>query len=182
MSKVINRFEDTSPGKNIKLIFDSFKAQKPIYDSANDDGKKFLLTVFDDCLFCGTGIKFFHSGLISEDALQSNLKPTNQHRYPRKLSTKFLLENLPDKIEDFTELYIKFCMYDHTTSEENNRLKPFQKEGVFKTPEHAYEQCGIKLVKVCDPLYDVKHTSVINFFNNTKGCNPLELMILNTNK
>jgi len=165
MPKVINQFEDTIPGMCIKMIYDCFVALKPIYDSISDSEKKLLLSVQDDFLWCGTKVKFFYTGLCSKNALSlSNNRRCQQHRYPRLLATEMLFENLPDNLEDFKKLYIKFAQFDYTTSQENKSLIKFQKKGVFVTPEYAYEQCGIELVYEQCGIELVKVSNLESFF------------------
>ena len=54
-----------------------------------------------------------------------------------------MFDDLPDTIQEFQERYIKYCEFDYTTSSENKKLIPFQKEEVFETPEIAYDKAGI---------------------------------------
>ncbi len=52
---------------------------------------------------------------------------------------------------EFYELYReKYGRVNFVTSTENKSITKFQKVGVFSTPEKAYEQAGIKLIKVDD--------------------------------
>ena len=138
----IKRFDQTTPGKNIELIYDLFKVNKPLYDRSSEEGKRILLTILDDVFWVGTNVKLFWTGLISEEAKSTGQK-CQQHRFPRLLATKMMFDDLPDTIEEFQEKYIKFCEFDYTTSSENKKLIPFQKEGVFETPEIAYDKAGI---------------------------------------
>lgn len=140
----IKTFDKTTPGKNIDTIYGLFIHVKPLFDNTPEDGRRVLLTILDDSFWVGTNVKFFWSGLISEDCRSTGQK-CQQHRYPRLLATKFMFENLPDNIEEFQELFIKLCQFDYTTSSENKKLIPFQKEGIFETPEIAYEKAGIVL-------------------------------------
>lgn len=138
----IKTFEQTTPGKRIQVIFNSIQALKPIYDQLSEDEKQYLLTVQDDFLWVGTNVKFFWSGLISEECRHTKQK-CQQHRYPRLLATKLIFDNLPDNIDEFKKMFIELCQFDYTTSNENKKLIPYQKEGIFETPEIAYEKAGI---------------------------------------
>jgi hypothetical protein len=39
-----------------------------------------------------------------------------------------------------------FLAWNYVTRQENNDLKPFQKLGVFTTPEASYQAAGIELI------------------------------------
>tara|TARA_B100001063_G_scaffold147447_1_gene137663 strand:+ start:32 stop:472 length:441 start_codon:yes stop_codon:yes gene_type:complete len=141
----IKTFEETTPGKRIQIIFDSFRSLKSVYDNASDDDKQYFLTVQDDFLWVGTNVKFFWSGFYSEEAIRTGSR-CQQHRYPRLLATEKLFNKLPDNIEDFKKLFIELIKFDYTTSAENKYLVRFQQRKIFETPEIAYESANIKLI------------------------------------
>ena len=96
----IKTFEETTPGKRIQIIFDSFRSLKSVYDNASDDDKQYFLTVQDDFLWVGTNVKFFWSGFYSEEAIRTGSR-CQQHRYPRLLATEKLFNKIPDNIKNF---------------------------------------------------------------------------------
>jgi len=141
----IKTFEKTTPGKRIKVIFNSLQVLKPVYDLLTEDDKQYFLTVQDDFLWVGTNVKFFWSGSYSEEAIRTGER-CQQHRYPRLLATEKLFDELPDNLEEFKNLYIELIQFDYTTSSENKKLIPYQKRGKFQDPETAYESANIKMI------------------------------------
>ena len=97
-------------------------------------------------------MKLLWTGYKSEQAIELN-EESEEHIYPRKLSAKKLLHVDWSEIDD-PEQYIKDLYYEQlgrfhiVSKKENKRLVPFQKEGVFVDWQTAYQQAGIKLVKV----------------------------------
>jgi len=94
------------------------------------------------------------SGLVSESALKlPEKKRSKDHMYPRKISGRELLnnydwDNIKNPVEFLKKLYYqKYGRYHLVTSEENSKLRPFQKDGVFTNPDDIYKKCGIVLVK-----------------------------------
>lgn len=84
---------------------------------------------------------------------QLHPKLTQDHYYPRKAAARELLKTDWTAIEDpayevtkrYTELYGRF---NYVTPSENRALMPFQKADRFGTPEQAYSDAGVVLVKV----------------------------------
>lgn len=92
--------------------------------------------------------------LIQEELTNPKTKRCAEHFYPRQVSGWRIVEHmvrygsiskskLIEMIEVFTQVH-------YTTSAENSRLVPFQKYGVFISPEHSYKQANVDLVKVKD--------------------------------
>jgi len=159
----IKTFEESVPGKRIQIIFDSFRALKPIYDNMSDGDKQYFLTVQDDFLWVGTDVKFFWSGFYSEESIRTGGR-CQQHRYPRLLATEKLFNELPDNIEDFKKLFIQLIKFDYTTSAENKYLVRFQKRKRFQTPEIAYENANIKLISFKKEKSDINDGLTLNDF------------------
>ena len=92
--------------------------------------------------------------LIRQEEIDPKTKKVAEHYYPRQVAGWRIIEHvarykgisrpqLERMIESFNRIH-------YTTAEENTRLVPFQKYGVFTTPEDSYRQAGIVLVKVKD--------------------------------
>jgi hypothetical protein len=100
--------------------------------------------------------KLLFSGKVSKKLLEaleknSDVKMTEEHFYPRKVSaTKLFEQHLDDLKSNPTEtlknLYLnEFGLFNLVLKSENDRLKKFQKVDVFVRPEEAYAQAGIEL-------------------------------------
>lgn len=92
--------------------------------------------------------------LIDQEAIDPKAKKCAEHFYPRQVSGWRVVEHmvrygsiskskLIEMIEVFTQVH-------YTTPAENTRLVPYQKYGVFISPEHSYKQAAVDLVKVKD--------------------------------
>ena len=52
-----------------------------------------------------------------------------------------------DPIQSLANLYIeKYGKYNYVSKSENKKLIKYQKIGVFKSPEKAYQSAGIELI------------------------------------
>lgn len=92
--------------------------------------------------------------LLDLEAVDPKAKKCAEHFYPRQVSGWRIVEHmirygsiskpkLIDLIKVFTQVH-------YTTATENSRLVPYQKYGVFISPEHSYKQANVDLVKVKD--------------------------------
>lgn len=92
--------------------------------------------------------------LINNEVKDPKAKKCAEHFYPRQVSGWRIVEHmvrygsiskpkLIEMIEVFTQVH-------YTTPTENTRLVPYQKYGVFISPEHSYKQANVDLVKVKD--------------------------------
>ena len=92
--------------------------------------------------------------LLDAEALDPKTKKCSEHFYPRQVAGWRIVEHMIRyggiKKAKLIEYVLCFNRVHYTTSDENNALVQFQKYGVFTTPEHAYEQAGVVLVKVKD--------------------------------
>lgn len=43
--------------------------------------------------------------------------------------------------------YNKYGIWNLVTKDENNKLRKYQKNGIFENPKQAYNDCGIKLIE-----------------------------------
>lgn len=131
----------------------------PVWLKSNEADRDDMATIQDDALFINTGINEFYSGKISEKALinrglkDGNKLNTNQHRYPRKLAFKNIMNWLTfdTTFEEWEAGVKKYLTYDRTTRKENDALCKFQKEGTFTTFEQSYIDTRITLVD--DPKF-----------------------------
>lgn len=85
---------------------------------------------------------------------QAGLKPQRcaEHYFPRQVAGKRILDHVEryggiskKKLSQYLDI---FCRVHYTTSEENTKLRAFQKTDTFISPEHSYQQAGITLIKV----------------------------------
>ena len=73
-----------------------------------------------------------------------------EHETPRSVAAhEIFTHNWGEEknpVDTLVNLYTeKYAKYNYVTQDENQKLRPFQKLGVFKTPEIAYELAGIEL-------------------------------------
>lgn len=92
--------------------------------------------------------------LIKAEASNPKAKKCAEHFYPRQVSGWRIVEHMiryrgisKSKLIQLIEV---FTQVHYTTPEENTRLVPYQKYGVFISPEHSYKEANVELVKVKD--------------------------------
>ena len=101
------------------------------------------------------------TGFMSVGALQSfhpssgEKKPklTQDHQYPRKVAARQLLERdwaqVEEPASELTLSYLKtYGRFNYVTPRENRALMPFQRAHRFESPEAAYREAGVRLLKV----------------------------------
>jgi len=100
-----------------------------------------------------SALKLFHP-----DSGIEKPKFSEEHVYPRKVAAQLLLEDEKLTGERMAQLFReKYGKLHYTTSDENKLVKPFQRAGVFTSPEEAYSKAGIKFVQVSkDDLRSIK--------------------------
>ena len=141
-----------------------FKNMKDLlqgWSESNEIEKSDTATILDDVLFEGVCTKEFWSGLRSVSTLgKPYSKCCKQHRYPRKLSLIELINWMtPDTtFEEWEQEILKYLVHDLTTREENRRLIPFQKAGVFTTPGQTYIDAEIELIS--DPKFKPQYVGL----------------------
>ena len=118
----------------------------PLYKDASEAQKQFFETTIGAAIFYLPTAKVEHfTGMISEEAKRTGER-VKEHLYPRKWSGQQLLLNPPQCLEELVwDVNTKYLTYNYTTKEENSRLRPHQKVGVFVSPEASYEAAGITL-------------------------------------
>jgi len=141
-------------------------AMRPVYKSANERQRALLETII------GAGIWYIPkpvsawTGKISKGALEAfhpdsgveNPRLSEEHVYPRKVAARFLLEDVSLSGHSLAEQFRqKYGRVHLITSEENKAVQPFQRVGIFKSPEAAYASAGITLIALPeDALRKVK--------------------------
>lgn len=86
------------------------------------------------------------TGLTKTKALQ---RLTKEHQTPRKIGGMKLMEYMAqhDSTQDeFESMLQTFLSWNYVTRQENNNLKPYQKVGVFTSPEVSYQAAGVELI------------------------------------
>ena len=133
----------------LEALFTLLHHNSELYHNSTPAQKQFIETTFGAALFyMPKSKKENFTGYISEEALLHPEKRCEEHHYPRKWAAQQLLTTPPVSVDELQKLLTKFLSYNYTTKEENRKLVPFQKVGVFVSPEHSYSEANIKLVKV----------------------------------
>lgn len=92
--------------------------------------------------------------LIAAEAINPKAKKCAEHFYPRQVAGWRIVEHIirygSISKQKLIEMINVFCQVHYTTSDENSRLVPFQKYGIFISPEHSYREANVELVKVKD--------------------------------
>jgi hypothetical protein len=133
------------------------KTIKKLYDESSIYEKSFLETIVGAAVFYLPSGSELWSGKMSRDALKSFLPETKfsgkivkEHEYPRKVAAKYLLEEDWDKgniVAKLRKLYLnKYGRYNYVTSEENGKLRKYQKVDCFQNPCECYREAGIQLI------------------------------------
>ena len=124
---------------------------QPFYHNTNNDKKRFIETTIGAAIFyLPKKNSVLFTGKISKEAFRKNEK-SEDHLYPRKIAASELLDIKWDKkkdpIQSLDNLYIeKYGKYNYVSKSENKKLIKYQKIGVFKGPEKAYQSAGIELI------------------------------------
>jgi hypothetical protein len=138
----------TKNEKRFYALYTTLCAISPIYKLEKDEYiRDRWETMIGADLFYQDSSKKLFSGFISEGSKVKDC--VKEHKYPRKMAAKNLLENPPSSIEELMHLYYsEYGCYNYVTSVENTKLRPFQKKGVFISPKDSYEKAGINLVRL----------------------------------
>jgi hypothetical protein len=148
------------------LVASLIVTMRPVYHAATPRQRALLETII------GAGIWYIPkpsrawTGRISVAALRAFhpesgvLKPrlSEEHVYPRKVTARLLLEDAaldgPSLASAFREKYGRVHLI---TSEENKAVQPFQRVGVFTSPDEAYVKAGVAFIELPeDELRQVK--------------------------
>ena len=105
------------------------------------------------------------TGAISSEALTAlaeadrpkAVKLTKDHHYPRKVAAAELFaldwSAITDGAAVVLDRYLTaYGKFNYVLPEENKRLVKFQKTHLFVSPQHAYQQAGIRLIELSRPL------------------------------
>lgn len=141
MNKTEQKFES---------VFNLLVNLKQSYDTSTQYQKEFLSTIVGAAIYYLPTNRLTFSGKISEKALElPKKKRVKEHEYPRKIVGKILLDTTPNSVDELKEIYLtKYGIWNLVTKEENTRLRKFQKEGVFVSPEISYQSAEIILVNI----------------------------------
>lgn len=90
--------------------------------------------------------------LIEAEQLSIKVKKCPEHFYPRQVAGWRIVEHIV-RYKGISKKklceYIKvFTQVHYTLPEENTKLIPYQKYGVFISPEHSYKLAEVELVQV----------------------------------
>lgn len=91
-------------------------------------------------------------GLIEAEMKDPKVKKCPEHFYPRQVAGWKIIEHVMQnkgiarrKLFEYVKEYIQV---HYTLPEENTRLVPYQRQGVFISPEVSYKLANVELVKV----------------------------------
>ena len=124
---------------------------QPFYHKSNNEKKGFIETTIGAAIFyLPKKNSVLFTGKISKEANRKKEK-SEDHLYPRKIAASELLDIKWDKkkdpIQSLANLFIeKYGKYNYVSKSENKKLIKYQKIGVFKGPEKAYQSAGIELI------------------------------------
>lgn len=143
--------------KRAKVLAEMIVKTAPMYEQCEEAEKGLLETL------SGAGIFYLpnHPGLFNQKIskaawlqIQENpakTKLVEEHAIPRKVAGRLLyttyLPLLQSNPVALVQLYEQqFGRYNLVLKEENDRLRKFQRVGVFVSEEEAYAQAGIELM------------------------------------
>lgn len=154
-----HQIRETKLIEQCEIVAALIVSMRPVYNGANERQRGLLETII------GAGIWYIPkpvhawTGYISRGVLKAfhpdsgieNPRLSEEHVYPRKVAARLLLEDRTldgqSLAEQFREKYGRVHLI---TSEENKAVQPFQRIGIFTTPNAAYESAGISLITVSD--------------------------------
>ncbi len=149
--------------QKIELLYNICKALSPLYGEIKNEKIRGQISVM-------IGAQIFYLGCPAENFQKISVKAMNaletlqadglgkakalqkltkEHQTPRKIGGMKLMEYMAqhDATQvEFESMLQNFLAWNYVTRQENNDLKPFQKLGVFTTPEASYQAAGIELI------------------------------------
>jgi len=135
---------------------EDFKTLIPRYrEVKNDDLKvKLFLTRNRNPLWDLTNVKFFKTGLMSEEAKKKKSKLTNDHYIQRSKGLRFIFDEL-DRNEDmplttFIEYVKKYSSTVVLTKDEHKAVTSFAKSNPSYLNYETYLACNIKINGLSD--------------------------------
>lgn len=139
------------------VLADVVIAIRPIYEVASEKQKAFLETIIGAAIWYIPKSPSSWTGYISKSAIKAffpdgiNQKPklSEEHVYPRKIVAQELLEDEKlDREKLLTSFSLKYGQIHLITPEENNAVRRFQRVSKFSTPDIAYKNADIELIKI----------------------------------
>lgn len=130
---------------------------RPVYESATIQQRALLETIIGAAIWYIPKPVHAWTGRISVGALRifhpaSGIeKPrlSEEHVYPRKVAARLLLQDTSLTGSSLATLFReKYGRVHLITSEENKAVQPFQRVGVFTSPDDAYSKAGIVFVEL----------------------------------
>lgn len=136
--------------QKFESVFNLLINLKESYDTSTEYQKEFLSTIVGAAIYYLPTNKLTFSKKISEKALElPKNKRVKEHEYPRKIVGKILLDTTPNSVDELKTLYLtKYGIWNLVTKAENTRLRKYQKEGVFVSPEISYQLAEIILTNL----------------------------------
>jgi hypothetical protein len=131
--------------------------------ATTDDQKKFLETILGAAIWYLPHNQKYWTGKISKvakEALEKDktAKLTKDHKFPRKIAAKRLLEQSKETANNKTSLLKlyedEYAKFNFVTPQENKKLSRYQRDDVFKDPDTAYQKAEIELIEIT--LEDLK--------------------------
>lgn len=149
--------------KKIELLYHICKALSPLYGEIEDEKVRGGIAVMigAQIFYVGCPAENFQKISIEANAALESLQTsgltrakaltrlTKEHQTPRKIGGMKLMEYMAQHDAsqvEFESMLQTFLSWNYVTRQENNDLKPFQKFGVFTTPEASYQAAGIELI------------------------------------
>ena len=140
--------------RRVKVLHLLLSGIAPCVKELSDEEKHTIARMVGNSIFDMRPIwsGYESQALVDAKARGDKITRCPEHYYPRQVAGKRIVDHIArfkgisrNKLEEFLDI---FCRVHYTTSEENIRLKPFQKTDTFISPEHSYESANITLVKV----------------------------------
>lgn len=148
--------------QKMELLFHICKALSPLYAEIEDEKIRGSIAVMigAQIFYVGCPPENFQkisveakavldslqaSGLTKSKALQ---QLTKEHQTPRKIGGMQLMEYMAGhqvSQSEFESMLQNYLAWNYVTKQENNKLKPHQKVGVFTNPEASYAAAGVVL-------------------------------------
>ena len=134
-------------------------AMRPVYEAATIQQRALLETIIGAAIWYIPKPSCAWTGRISVGALRTfhpasgieKPRLSEEHVYPRKVTARLLLEDASLSGSSLATLFReKYGRVHFITSEENKAVQPFQRVGVFTSPDDAYSKAGIVLVELAE--------------------------------
>ncbi len=151
----INR--DLKLERHCSALAEVVVAIRPVYAKLEAEQKALIETMIGAAIWYIPKHSNAWTGCVSSLALKmfhpdsgvQNPKFSEEYVYPRKVAAKLLLEAQELTGARMALLFReKYGKLHYTTSDENKLVQPFQRAGVFISPEDAYLKAGIKFIEV----------------------------------